>query len=106
MNWPARPLGRPMEGMRLMGYAFFKMSCPARRQDLLQYRAIDIGRKRAFAGDHRQEFCVGDFEELFILVDFVAGQGADLGIGEGTEDEVHLRSEERRVGKEWRSRWS
>lgn len=69
---------------------FSKCHGPARRQDLLQHRAIDIGRNRAFAGDHRQEFSIGDFEEHFILVDFVAGQGADLGIGEGAEDEVHL----------------
>ncbi len=63
---------------------------PARRQDLLQHRAIDIGRNRALAGDHREKFGVGNFEKHLILVDFVAGQGADLGVGEGAEDKVHL----------------
>lgn len=69
---------------------FSKCHGPARRQDLPQNRAVDIGRNRAFAGDHRQEFGVGDFEKPLILVDFIAGQGADLGVGEGTEDQVHL----------------
>lgn len=69
---------------------FSKCHGPARCQYLLQNRAVDIRRNRAFASDHRQELSVGDFEKPLILVDFIAGQGADLGIGEGAEDEVHL----------------
>ena len=56
----------------------------------MQDRTVDIPRNRAFAGDHGQEFGVGNVEKPLILVDFVAGQGADLGIGEAAEDEVHL----------------
>ncbi len=56
----------------------------------MQHRAIDIGRNRALAGDYRQEFSIGNFEKPLILVDFIAGQGADLGVGERTQDEVHL----------------
>ena len=69
---------------------FSKCHGTARRQDLLQHRAVDFGRNRALAGDHRQEFGVGNFEKLFILVDLVNGKCADLGIGEGTKDKVHL----------------
>lgn len=69
---------------------FSKCHGPARRQNLPQDRAVDIGRNRAFTGDHRQEFSVGNFEKPLILVDFLAGQGVDLGVGEGTEDQVHL----------------
>lgn len=56
----------------------------------MQHRTIDIGRNRALAGDHREKIGVGNFEKSLILVDFIAGQDADLGIGEGTEDQVHL----------------
>jgi hypothetical protein len=63
-----------------MGYAFFKMS----------WYGATPGSFAAPRSRFRQEFGVGNFEKLFILVDFVTGQGADLGIGEGTKDKVHL----------------
>jgi len=47
-------------------------------------------RHRQVAGHQQEELVVGKVEEPFILVEFVAGQAGDLGIGEAAEDEIHL----------------
>ena len=56
----------------------------------MQNATVDVRRNRSLSGDHRQEFGVGNVEEPLILVDFIVGQGVDLGIGETAQNEIHF----------------